>query len=147
MPSSAVLQAKNHNTRPKHGNLMFVDLNAAIVLLPHSDAGSRSKAAGTTQQAAREATAPQGITCGAVASFFLCFEAGHAAKDQIRKFSSSKRARSSNDGEVKHGDVKLPGAVLQTIIGCLAAFEPDGVRGPCMVARDLANASLVSATA
>jgi hypothetical protein len=72
-------------------------------------------------------------------------QAGHAAKDQIRKFSSSKRARSSSDAEVKHGDVKLPDAVLQTIIGCLAAFEPDGVRGPCMVARDLANAALVSA--
>jgi hypothetical protein len=73
-------------------------------------------------------------------------QAAGAAKDQIRKFSSSKRARSSSDAAEKHGDVKLPDAVLQIIVGCLAAFEPGGVRGPSMVARDLANAALVSAT-
>jgi hypothetical protein len=70
-----------------------------------------------------------------------------AAEKQIRKFSSSKLAHSSSDAGIKHGDVKLPDAVLQTIISCLGVFEPDGVRGPCMVARDLANAALVSVTA
>jgi hypothetical protein len=72
--------------------------------------------------------------------------AAGAAKDQVLKFSGCKRARSSSDAAEKHGDVKLPDAVLQTIIGCLAAFEPDGVRGPSMVARDLANATLVRVT-
>jgi hypothetical protein len=72
-------------------------------------------------------------------------QAAVAAKDQICKFSGCKRARSSSDAAEKHGDVKLPDAVLQTIIGCLAAFEPGGVRGPSMVAHDLANAALVRA--
>jgi hypothetical protein len=72
-------------------------------------------------------------------------QAARSAKDQIRKFSSSKRVRSSSDTVIKHGDVQLPVEVLQAIVGCLAAFEPDGVRGPSIVARDLANAALVSA--
>jgi hypothetical protein len=71
-------------------------------------------------------------------------QAAGAAKDQIRKFNGCKRARSDSDADEKHGDVKLPDAVLQKVIGCLAAFEVDGVRGPSMVARDLANAALVS---
>ncbi|KAF6256904.1 hypothetical protein COO60DRAFT_58690 [Scenedesmus sp. NREL 46B-D3] len=71
-------------------------------------------------------------------------QAAGAAKDQIRQFSSCKRARSSSEAGEKHGDVKLPDAVLQHIIGCLAAVEADGVRGPCLVAGDLANAALVS---
>jgi hypothetical protein len=65
-------------------------------------------------------------------------QAAGAAKDQVRKFAGCKRSSE------KHGDVKLPDAVLQKIVGCLAAFEADGVRGPSMAAHDLANAALVS---
>jgi hypothetical protein len=67
--------------------------------------------------------------------------AAGAAKDQLRKFAGCKLSRSSSE---KHGDVKLPDAVLQRVMSCLAAIEADGVRGPTMVANDLANAALVS---
>ncbi|WIA16631.1 hypothetical protein OEZ85_013294 [Tetradesmus obliquus] len=42
------------------------------------------------------------------------------------------------------GEFPLPLEVLQKVMSCLAQFEADGVRGPSMVACDLANAALVS---
>jgi hypothetical protein len=66
-------------------------------------------------------------------------QAGDAAKLQVKAFSSLKRSSIE-----KHGNVKLPDAVLQQVISCLAGFEPDGVRGPSMAAADLANSALVS---
>jgi hypothetical protein len=71
-------------------------------------------------------------------------QAAHTAKGVVSSFSSLKRSCSSED---KHGDVKLPDAVLQKVISCLAGFEPDRVRGPSMAAGDLANAALVSGAA
>lgn len=42
--------------------------------------------------------------------------------------------------------MKLPQTVLETIMAKLVAssLEVDGVYGPCLVARDVANAALVS---
>jgi hypothetical protein len=68
-------------------------------------------------------------------------KAADAAKDQVSKFAGYKRTCSSSE---KHGDFKLPDAVLQKVVGCLAVFGADGVRGPSMAANDLANAALVS---
>jgi hypothetical protein len=65
-----------------------------------------------------------------------------AAKNQLQaiKDHSSKRVCSGD----KYGEVVLPPGVLQQVMACLAAIEPDGVRGPAMAAADLANAALVS---
>jgi hypothetical protein len=67
-----------------------------------------------------------------------------AAQDQLQviKDHSSKRVCSVD----KYGDVVLPPGVLQQVMACLAAIEPDGVRGPAMAAADLANAALVSSS-
>ncbi|WIA36850.1 hypothetical protein OEZ86_008101 [Tetradesmus obliquus] len=42
------------------------------------------------------------------------------------------------------GEFLLPLEMVQKVMSCLAQFEADGVRGPSMVACDLANAALVS---
>jgi hypothetical protein len=71
-------------------------------------------------------------------------KAAAAAQDQLQaiKAHSSKRVCSGD----KYGEVVLPPGVLQQVMACLAAIEPDGVRGPAMAAADLANAALVSSS-
>ncbi|WIA36947.1 hypothetical protein OEZ86_008187 [Tetradesmus obliquus] len=51
---------------------------------------------------------------------------------------SSKRFCSDN----KSGEFELPPALLEKVMSCLAVMEADGVQGPSMAARDLANAWL-----
>jgi hypothetical protein len=67
-----------------------------------------------------------------------------AANNTLRaiKAHSSKRVCSGD----KYGEVVLPPGVLQQVMACLAAIEPDGVRGPAVAAADLANAALVSSS-
>jgi hypothetical protein len=68
--------------------------------------------------------------------------AAAAARDKLQAIRTNSSKRVCSDE--KYGEVALPPGVLQKVVICLAAIEADGVRGPSMAARDLANAALVS---